>query len=215
VSKGRAGGWRFPAGASRGENRSMLIVVCGLPAAGKTALSQVLARGLGAVHLRIDTIEQAIVRSGAAGRPLGPVGYTVAHGLAADHLRQGLDVVAECVNPVAASRDGWLGLATDLGVPFAEVEVVCSDRTEHRRRAAERTVDIPDLPLPSWTDIEDLAYEAWSRDHMVVDTAHRTVEECLREIREQLPVAGGEPSRRQPVVVTRAVGWTRQATPNS
>jgi predicted kinase len=175
----------------------MLIVVCGLPATGKTTLSRVLARGLGAVHLRIDTIEQAIVRAGAAGHPLGPVGYTVAHALATDHLRQGLDVIAECVNPVAASRDGWLGLATDLEVPFAEVEVVCSDPAEHRRRATDRTVDIPDLPLPSWADIEGLAYDRWSRDHVVVDTAHRTVEECLREVHEGLlPITGTEPSRR-------------------
>jgi len=79
----------------------MLIIVCGLPATGKTTLSRLLARDLGAVHLRIDTIEQAIVRSGAAERPLGPVGYTVAHALAADQLRQGLAVVAECVNPLA------------------------------------------------------------------------------------------------------------------
>ncbi|MFG1805040.1 AAA family ATPase [Streptomyces sp. NPDC049040] len=174
----------------------MLIVVCGLPATGKTTLSRRLARGLRAVHLRIDTIEQAIVRSGAAGRPLGPVGYTVAHALAVDHLLQGLDVVAECVNPVAASRDGWLGLATDLEVPFAEIEVVCSDPAEHRRRVTGRTVDIPDLPLPTWADVEALAYDTWSRDHIVVDTAHRTVEECLREIDEQLPAAGPEASRR-------------------
>lgn len=172
----------------------MLIVVCGLPATGKTTLSQLLADGLNAVHVRIDTIEQAIVRSGAASRPLGPVGYAVAHALAADHVRQGLDVVAECVNPVAASRDGWLGLAADLDVPFAEVEVVCSDPAEHRRRAIERTVDIPGLPLPSWPEIEGLAYEIWPRDHIVVDTAHRTVEECLREIRAQLPATGAEPS---------------------
>ena len=164
----------------------MLIVVCGLPAAGKTTLSRVLACGLGAVHLRIDTIEQAIVRSGVAARPLGPVGYTVAHALAADHLRQGLTVVAECVNPLAVTRDGWQGLAEDLSVPFAEVEVVCTDPAEHRRRARERAVDIPGLPLPSWEEITGRPYEPWTREHIVVDTAHRTVEACVQEIRTRL-----------------------------
>ena len=174
----------------------MLIIVCGLPATGKTTLSRLLAGDLGAVHLRIDTIEQAIVRSGAAERPLGPVGYTVTHALAADHLRQGLAVVAECVNPLAVTRDGWLGLATHLGVPFAEVEVVCSDRAEHRRRATGRTVDIPGLPLPSWEEISDRRYDAWDREHIVVDTAHRPVGHCVREVHDQLPAAGIRPSPR-------------------
>ena len=165
----------------------MLIIVCGLPATGKTTLSRLLAGGLGAVHLRIDTIEQAIVRSGTSEHPLGAVGYTVAHALAADQLRQGLTVVAECVNPLAVTRDGWAGLATDMGVPFAEVELVCSDRAEHRRRAAERTVDIPGLPLPSWQQIADRTYDAWGREHIVVDTANRTVEDCVTAVLEQLP----------------------------
>ena len=174
----------------------MLIIVCGLPATGKTTLSRLLARDLAAVHLRIDTIEQAIVRSGTAEHPLGPVGYTVAHALAADHLRQGLTVVAECVNPLAVTRDGWLGLATDLQMPFAEVEVVCSDRAEHRRRATERTVDIPGLPLPSWEEIATRPYDAWDRDHIIVDTAHRTVEDCLQELGERLPTGGVRPTPR-------------------
>ena len=165
----------------------MLIVVCGLPATGKTTLSRLLASDLGAVHLRIDTIEQAIVRSGTAEHPLGAVGYTVAHALAADHLRQGLTVVAECVNPLAVTRDGWLGLAAGIGVPFAEVELVCSDRAEHRRRADERTVDIPGLPLPSWQEITDRPYDAWDREHIVVDTANRTVDQCVKAVLEQLP----------------------------
>ena len=169
----------------------MLMVVCGLPAAGKTTLSRVLASGLGSVHLRIDTIEQAIVRSGVAARPLGPVGYTVAHALAADHLRQGLIVVAECVNPLAVSRDGWQGLAEGLSVPFAEVEVVCTDPDEHRRRVRERTVDIPGLPLPSWEEITGNPYEPWTREHIVVDTAHRTVEACAQEVRARIRAIDG------------------------
>ncbi|MFC1411923.1 AAA family ATPase [Streptacidiphilus sp. N1-12] len=164
----------------------MLVIVCGLPAAGKTTLSRRVARCLGAVLLRIDSIEQAVVRSGVAGHPVGAVGYVVAHAVAADQLRQGLSVVAECVNPVAASRDGWLGLATDLGVPFAEVEVICSDEVEHRRRAAERTVDIPDLPLPSWEQIIGSPYEAWEREHIVIDTAHRSVEDCVAAVLKEI-----------------------------
>lgn len=39
----------------------MLIVLSGLPGVGKTAISRDLARAIGAVHLRIDSIEQDVV----------------------------------------------------------------------------------------------------------------------------------------------------------
>lgn len=50
----------------------MLIVMGGLPGTGKTTLARLLAARIGAVHLRVDTIEQAIVRSGVAGARLVP-----------------------------------------------------------------------------------------------------------------------------------------------
>ena len=43
---------------------SMLIIFGGLPATGKTTIARELARQLGAVHVRIDSIEQAIWDSG-------------------------------------------------------------------------------------------------------------------------------------------------------
>ncbi len=38
----------------------MLIALGGLPGTGKTTIARELARQLGAVHLRIDSIEQAL-----------------------------------------------------------------------------------------------------------------------------------------------------------
>jgi predicted kinase len=168
----------------------MLIVIGGLPATGKTTLARLLATRIGAVHLRIDTIEQAVVRSGLARHPVGPVGYVVGYALAEEQLRQGLTVIAESVNPLTITRDAWCDSATRASAPVVEVEVVCSDPEEHRRRADTRSVDIPDLPLPTWQEIVDLEYEPWQRDRLVVDTVGQEPGDSLGPLLDAVRTAG-------------------------
>ncbi|RVX43106.1 putative kinase [Nonomuraea polychroma] len=157
----------------------MLIVIGGLPATGKTTLARLLAQHIGGVHLRIDTIEQAIIRSGLARRLLGPAGYIVGYALAGDHLRGGLTVIAESVNPVEITRDAWREVGAEAGVPTAEVEVICSDPIEHRHRATSRSTDIPGHHLPDWQQIIDRDYEPWDRERIVIDTAGQAPEDSL------------------------------------
>ncbi len=52
---------------------------------GKTAIATGLARGFEAVHLRIDSIEQALRNSCVT--ISGPEGYEVAYTIAEDNLR--------------------------------------------------------------------------------------------------------------------------------
>lgn len=160
----------------------MLIVIGGLPGTGKTTLARLLAARIGAVHLRIDTIEQAIVRSGLAQHPLGPVGYAVGYALAEEHLQQGLTVIAESVNPLAITRDTWRDVGTKAGVPTLEIEVICSDPAEHRHRVTSRSIDIPDLPLPDWQQVLNRDYEAWGREHVIVDTAGQAPQQSLASL---------------------------------
>ncbi|KUN83509.1 AAA family ATPase [Streptomyces griseoruber] len=164
----------------------MLLVIGGLPGTGKTTLARLLAARLGAVHLRVDTIEQAIVRSGLARHPVGPAGYVVGYALAQEHLRQGLTVIAESVNPPAVTRDAWRDAAVRAEVPATEVELVCSDPGEHRHRVTSRSVDIPDLPLPRWQQVVDQDYEPWDREHIVLDTAGQGPEESLATLLHRL-----------------------------
>ena len=167
----------------------MLVIMAGLPASGKTTVARALAADLGAVHLRIDTIEQAIVRAGTARHPVGVVGYVVGYALAADLLRQGLSVVAESVNPLAETRRAWRDVARAAGVAHLDVEVVCSDRAEHERRATTRVIDIPDLTPPTWAEIEAREYEPWDEPPCTVDTARLSVAESVAQVRVRLRAA--------------------------
>ncbi len=150
----------------------MLYIFGGLPGTGKTTLSMRLAQDLGALHVRIDTIEQALRDSGV--RIEGGEGYVVGYRVAKDNLRLGRDVVVDSVNPWAVTRYEWRETARGQGTTFVEIEVVCSDRSEHRRRVESRSNDIPGLTLPTWNDVLNREYHPWEEDHIVIDTAGQT-----------------------------------------
>jgi len=160
----------------------VLVVVGGRPATGKSTIATVVARRTKAPYLRVDRIEQTIVAWSALTHPLGPVGYAVAYELAREQLRLGLDVIAECVNPIALTRDAWLDIAAASGAAIVEVEVICSDEVEHRRRVATRTSDVEGLLKPTWSEIMDREYEPWSRPHLPVDSARISVEDAAKLI---------------------------------
>jgi len=164
----------------------MLIIFSGLPGAGKTAIAWELARQLNAVYLRTDSIEQAIRDSGAVSGPLDDGGYRVGYTLAEDNLRLGRTVVADSVNPLKVTRDAWTGIASRAGVSAVEIEVICSDPKEHRRRVETRTSDIRGLRLPTWQEVISREYHAWDREHFVIDTTGHAVEESVEIIRSML-----------------------------
>ncbi len=162
----------------------MLIVIGGLPGTGKTTLSRGIARALGGVHLRIDSIEQAILRARDGEGPIGVDGYVAAYAIAEDNLRLGMTVVADCVNPLAVTRDTWRHIATRIGVPVIEVETVCSDLVKHQRRVETRQPDIAGHVLPSWKEVMAHEYAPWDRERVVLDTARLTVAQGLNALNE-------------------------------
>ena len=86
----------------------MLIVLSGLPGVGKTTIARELAAAMGAVHVRIDSIEHALRN---AGWKVEGEGYAVAYAVTEDNLRVGRSVVADCVNPWPLTRNEWQAVA--------------------------------------------------------------------------------------------------------
>ena len=165
-------------------SRPMLIIFSGIPGVGKTTLSRLLARELRAVYLRDDSMAPAIMA--AYGEDIADVSYRVAHGVARDNLRLGQTVVSDSVNDVDITRDAWRDVALGVDAPLLEIEIVCSNVTEHRHRVETRLSDVPGSRLPSWEEICNRRPEVWRREHVVIDTANRAVEDCLTDLRSHI-----------------------------
>lgn len=150
-----------------------LYIFCGLPGTGKSTLGRMLATWLGAVYLRIDTVEDAL-RDLLAVKVEGE-GYRLAYRLAADNLRLGQSVVADSCNPIALTRDEWQQVAAAAGARPVNIEVICSNREEHRGRVEARE-------FPTWADVEAREYHAWSTSRIVIDTAGRDSRDSFEEL---------------------------------
>lgn len=148
----------------------MLIALGGLPGSGKSTLARALAGETGAVWLRIDSIEQALRDSGVCGVDPGPAGYLAAAAVASDNLALGRTVIADAVNPLPVAREMWRGAARRAGARLLEVEIICSDTAEHRRRVETRVSGVPGLVLPDWEAVMARNYAPWP-EAARIDTA--------------------------------------------
>lgn len=140
-------------------SRALLVVLAGRPGTGKTTLARLLAREVRAAYVRIDAIETVVVRYGLEQPPLGPIGYGIAHEIAAATLQVGTPVVIDAVNPVPEARAGWQPLAQHARLVV--IETVIADPLEHRRRVSARHPDLPGQVVPTWEQVQGGEYLPW------------------------------------------------------
>ena len=168
----------------------MLIAFGGLPASGKSTIAALLAEHLGATYLRIDTIEQALregLKREGGEREIGPAGYLVAYALAETNLQLGRHVVVDSVNPLRITRAAYAAAAARAGRSVLQVECVCTDPDEHRRRVETRSTDISGLLLPDWQAVTGRQYEPWPEADLVLDTTRLSPAEAVARVLAAMP----------------------------
>jgi len=147
-----------------------LIVLAGLPGAGKSAIARELAPRVGAVWLRVDTIEASLLKAGIPRSfETGLAAYVVARDVAEGHLRAGGNVIIDAVNGVEPARRMWRDLARACSARLEFVEVTCPDLEEHRRRVESRESATPPLPPPSWEEVLRREYLPWHERILSID----------------------------------------------
>ena len=95
-------------------------------------------------------------------------------------------MIADSVNPLEITREAWAEVAREANVRLVNIEIVCSDEAEHRRRVETRSSDIPDLVLPTWDKVKSREYHPWTQPCIAIDTAGRSVNTCVDELIAQL-----------------------------
>ena len=171
----------------------MLIVFSGLPGTGKTTIAKALVARLAATYVRVDEIEHAIARHAGSGSNICPTGYHIAYAIAASNLKLGNAVVADSVNPVPESRQGWRRVAQAIETrPLLEIEVICSDQVEHQRRVESRAADIDGFVLPTWSWVMALDYVPWNEPRLILDTAQLGPAEAVAIIEGRVAAQSGD-----------------------
>ncbi|HXN17646.1 MAG TPA: hypothetical protein VN875_04885 [Candidatus Binatus sp.] len=136
----------------------------------KNGVARALAYQIGAVSLRIDSIEQSM-RDSKAVKEIKGGGYRMAYAVAEDNLHLDRTVISDSVDPIQLNRHAWVGVAKRAHARAIEVEVICSDTQQHRQGVEKRTSDISGLKIPTWVEVMSREYERWEREHFVIDAA--------------------------------------------
>jgi len=166
-----------------------LVVVSGLPGAGKTSVAEIIAARTGSVHLSIDAVEESILACGLpSGWQVGVAAYEAARAMAEQNLRLGHDVVVDAVNDSEEARQTWRTAASRTEASIEFVHLMISDAREHERRLSGRDRGFVFVGEPTWTDVERRRadYAAWSDEVLEFDTAARTADEIAGVITARL-----------------------------
>jgi predicted kinase len=168
----------------RETRKGLLIVLGGLPGSGKTSIAKEISIRLNGVYLRIDTIEQALLHENCL--KVGHEGYVIAYALAEDNLRAGNVVIADSVNPIPITREAWHSVGEKAAANILEIEVVCSDKNEHRRRVEARKADIAGHKMPTWSEVINREYHEWQTKHLTIDTSKQSVDNAVEIVLEYI-----------------------------
>ena len=165
-----------------------LVVVCGVPGVGKTAVARYVAGQLDADRLRTDVVRKELVDEPAYTEAEGRMVYDELLDRAGDALARGETVVLDGTFHARRYRADARAVAASAEADRVFVKVEC-DPAVARERIREREGDASDADVAVHATVRE-QFEPLAVDHVVVDnsgaldaTRQQVDERVLREVR--------------------------------
>lgn len=149
--------------------QARVVVVCGLPGAGKTTVSEHVSERVDGRLLRTDVVRTDLFPDPEYTDAEMRAVYDELFDRARAAVRDGDTVVLDGTFQHAADRERAESLADDLGAPFALVKVECSEDVV-RDRIEARTGDESDADFAIHQQYRE-AFDALDADHVAVDNS--------------------------------------------
>lgn len=164
----------------------VLYIFSGLPASGKSTLAKLLAAETRSSYLRIDTVEQGL--RDLCEFKVESEGDRLGYRIIRDNLELGISCISDSCNPIEITRREWQEVAVSVGAKFVNIEVSCSDSSEHELRVNTRHNEVENLQRLTWQEVQNRHYDTWKRDVIKIDTADKNIETSFAELLEKLGV---------------------------
>ncbi|MCG1004075.1 MULTISPECIES: AAA family ATPase [Halobacterium] len=172
-------GERATANASETEQQPRVVVVCGLPGAGKTTVAEHAADLLDAELLRTDVVRTELFPEPEYTDAEMRAVYDELFERAAAVVRGGRSVVLDGTFQHREHRDTAQRTAADLGVAATLVKVECEEAVVEER-IRQRSEDASDADFAIHQQYRE-SFDSIEREHAVVDNS-----EGLASTREQV-----------------------------
>jgi len=165
----------------------MLVLICGLPATGKSNLARNLTMNMEAQMLNTDIVRKELFEKPAYSNEEKELVYDVTFLIVKYLLTNRRNVIIDGTFYKKRLRNRMREIARDVGTGFKIVECVCPETVIRKRmmRRAERKVTLSDADLDVYNKIK-AEFEPIEEDHIVVHTDHyykENLEYVLKKLR--------------------------------
>ncbi|MBK6903755.1 MAG: ATP-binding protein [Saprospirales bacterium] len=163
----------------------MLILITGLPGAGKTTFAIALSKATGAVHLNTDRVRAALGLRGQYDAGSKEKVYHRLITLLETHLRQGETAIVDATLYRANIRKPFLDLAARLSTPIKWIEMRAGEQTIRERLQTKRPFSEADFKV--YLHLKT-SYEPLEFPHLVLHSEAGTMDELVKQALDYLEI---------------------------
>jgi hypothetical protein len=146
----------------------MLLIVCGLPGAGKTVVAKKIAKKIGAVLLRTDVIRKKIIKKPTYSKEEKLRVYDNMFSVARKLLQNREAVILDATFAEKSNRQQAKKIAKETGLEFEIIEVKCSSEKIIKERLQKRFKDESDAKYEHYLKYKKI-FEPITEKHIIID----------------------------------------------